>query len=59
VPQGRRGLTLIELLIVLVIIAILATIAIPRIAGARKKAFITTVMSDLKIMSSQMEIYQV
>jgi prepilin-type N-terminal cleavage/methylation domain-containing protein len=50
---------LIELLIVLVIIAILATIAIPRIAGARKKAFITTVMSDLKIMSSQMEIYQV
>jgi prepilin-type N-terminal cleavage/methylation domain-containing protein len=50
---------LIELLIVLVIIAILATIAIPRIAGDRKKAFITTVMSDLKIMSSQMEIYQV
>lgn len=40
-------------------LVIIAILAIPRIAGARKKAFITTVMSDLKIMSSQMEIYQV
>ena len=58
-PQGRRGLTLMELLIVLVIIGLLATIAIPRVSGARERAFITTVMSDLKTMSSQMEIYQV
>ena len=57
-PQGRRGFTLIELLLVLVIIGVLATIAIPRFTGAREKAFIASVTSDLKIMASQMEIYQ-
>ncbi len=57
-PQGRRGFTLIELLLVLVITATLATIAIPQLSGAREKAFIATVTSDLKIMASQMEIYQ-
>ena len=57
-PKKLRGFTLIELLLVVVIIGVLATIAVPKFSGAREKAFIAAVMSDLKIMASQMEIYQ-
>ena len=57
-PHERHGFTLVELLIVVVIIGLLATIAIPKFTGAREKAFIAAVASDLRILSSQMEIYQ-
>ena len=56
--EVRRGFTLIELLIVVVVMGILATIAIPKFQAAKEKAFIATVTSDLKIMASHMEIYQ-
>ena len=53
-----QGFTLIELLIVVVIIGILASIAIPKFSTVREKSYIAAVTSDLKIMASQMEIYQ-
>jgi len=51
------GFTLIELLIVVVVIGILATIAIPKFSAMRTKSYIASVTSDLKNLASQQEIY--
>ncbi len=53
----RNGFTLVELLIVVVVIGILATIAIPKFSAMRTKSYIATVTSDLKNLASQQEIY--
>lgn len=46
-----KGFTLIELLIVVAIIAILATVIITNVAGARQKATNSKVLADLKSAS--------
>jgi len=48
--QTHRGFTLIELLIVIVVIAILALIVIPRVMGAGRKAKEATLRSNLQRM---------
>ena len=53
----QKGFTLIELLIVVVIIGILATIAIPKFSATREKAFVSAMKSDLKNLATQQEIY--
>jgi type IV pilus assembly protein PilA len=55
--KARKGFTLIELLIVIVIIGILAAIAIPKFGKTREKAFFKAMMSDLRNMQSQQELY--
>ncbi|MBM4195354.1 MAG: prepilin-type N-terminal cleavage/methylation domain-containing protein [Gemmatimonadetes bacterium] len=52
-----RGFTLIELLIVVVIIGILASIAIPKFANTKEKAYIASMKSDLRNLTSAMEAY--
>ncbi len=55
--NNSRGFTLIELLIVVVIIGVLASIAIPKFSSMRHKSYIAAVTSDLKNVASQQEIY--
>jgi len=55
--RTRAGFTLIELLIVVVVIGILATIAIPKFSSMREKSYVAAVTSDLKSFASQQELY--
>ena len=44
---NRRGFTLVEILVVVLVIGILAAIAIPRYSGSKDKAYVATMIADL------------
>lgn len=53
--QGEHGFTLVEILIVIVIIGILASTAIPLFGKAREEAASSTMVSDLRTNSPLIE----
>lgn len=55
--KSRRGFTLIELLIVVVIIGILASIAIPKFANTKEKAYLAAMKSDLRNLATAQEAF--
>ena len=55
--RPRRGLTLIELVIVLVIIAILVAIALPRFTNTSGKAHTAAMRADLRNLARAQEEY--
>lgn len=56
-PRARRGFTLIELLIVVVIIGILASVAIPKFQNTKGKANTAALRSDLRNLATAQEAY--
>jgi type IV pilus assembly protein PilA len=55
--QSKKGFTLIELLIVVVIIGILASIAIPRFSSTKEKGYLAQMKVDLKAVAVSEEAY--
>lgn len=54
---NRRGFTLIELLIVVVIIGILASLAIPKFSSTKEKAVVSKMKADLRNLATAQESY--
>lgn len=55
--MDRRGFTLIEILMVVVIIGILAALAIPKFSRSRSMSYSATIRQDLRTLSVAQEDY--
>ena len=55
--RGRSGFTLIELLIVVVIIGILVSIAMPKFSNTKEKAYVASMRGDLRNLVTAQESY--
>ena len=57
--QAKKGFTLVEILIVVVILGILAAIVIPQFTSASEAAKASSMVTQLQTLRSQLELYQV
>ena len=55
--EGKRGFTLIEALIVIMIISILASFTLPKISSSVKKAQVVKVINDMKTVEIAIQDY--
>ncbi len=54
----EKGFTLIEIMVVVVIIGLLATLVLPRVLGRQDEAFIAKAKSDIRALSSALKLYK-
>jgi len=57
--KAKKGFTLVEILIVVVILGILAAIVIPQFTGASTEAKESSLVSNLQTMRSQIELFKI
>jgi general secretion pathway protein G len=56
--QRQRGLTLLEIMVVIVILGILASLVVPNLMGNKDKANRQKVISDLVALESALDMYR-
>jgi prepilin-type N-terminal cleavage/methylation domain-containing protein len=56
--NGKRGFTLVELLIVVLILAALAAIAVPRMVASADTAKINACNTNIDLINTQIELYR-
>lgn len=56
---GRRGFTMVELLLVLVILATLAAIVVPKFAGRSEQAKVTAAQTQISNLSTALDAFEV
>ena len=56
--QGDAGVTLIEMMVVLVIIAIIAALIVPNVIGRPDEARVTVAKSDIRTLAAALELYR-
>jgi prepilin-type N-terminal cleavage/methylation domain-containing protein len=57
--QGRHGFTLVEIMIVVAIIALLASIAVPGFLRARKRSQASRIINDLRLIDGAVDMYAI
>jgi len=56
--RSKRGFTLVEIILVIIIIGILAAIIVPKFAGQNDKAKIATTKANLQSLRSAVRLFQ-
>ena len=54
----QKGFTLIEIMVVVVIIGLLATLILPKVLGRQEEAMVTKASSDIRALTSALKLYK-